>query len=79
MTGSVNYQHFKNLVEAYERAHSEKNKNTSQTILGKVWKKMKANFPEADELEEVVKRQAKEWKTLPFTKISKMTDFWSKL
>ena len=78
MAGSVNYQHIKNLVEAYERAHSEKNKNTSQIAIGKVWNKMKAYFPAADELEEVVRRQANEWKTLSFTKKSKMTDFWLK-
>ena len=39
---------------------------------------MKADFLAANELEEVVKRQAKEWKTLSFTKKSKMTNFWSK-
>ena len=31
MAGSLRYQHYKNLVEAYVRAHSEKDKNTSQT------------------------------------------------
>ena len=54
MADSVNYQHFKNLVEAYERAHSEKNKNTFETAVGKVWKKMKADFPAVDELEEKI-------------------------
>ena len=39
---------------------------------------MKADFPVANELEEEVRRQAKEWKTLSFTKKSKMNDFWSK-
>ena len=39
---------------------------------------MKADFLAANELEEVVRRQAKEWKTLSFTKKSKMTNFWSK-
>ena len=29
---------------------------------------MKADFPAANELEEVVRRQANEWKTLSFTK-----------
>ena len=71
----INYQHFKILVEAYKTAHSEKNKNTSQTAVGKVWKKLKADFPAADDLEEVVRRQTSEWKTLSFTKRSKMTDF----
>ena len=40
---------------------------------------MKADFPAADELEEVIVRQANEWKTLPFTKATKTTtSFWSK-
>ena len=39
---------------------------------------MKADFPVANEQEEEVRRQAKEWKTLSFTKKSKMNDFWSK-
>ena len=39
---------------------------------------MKADFFAANELEEVVRRQANEWKTLSFTKKSKMTNFWSK-
>ena len=32
-------------------AHSEKKKNTSQTAVGNVWEKMKADFLAADELE----------------------------
>ena len=63
---------------AYERAHPEKNKNTAQTAVGKVWKKMKVDFPAVDELEEEVKGQANKWETLSFTKKSKMTDFCSK-
>ena len=39
---------------------------------------MRADFPAAAELEEVVRIQANEWKTLSFTKKSKMTDFCSK-
>ena len=78
MADSVNYQHFNNLVEAYERANSEKNKNTSQTAVGEVWKKIKAHFLAADEPEEIVRRQANKWKTLSFTKRSKITDFWYK-
>ena len=54
-------------MEACERAHSEKNKNTSQTAVGNVWKKTKADFPAADELQEEVRRQANKWKTLSFT------------
>ena len=78
MTDSVNDQHFKDLVEEYERARSEKNKNTFQTAVGKGLKKMKADFIAADELEKVVRRQVNEWKTLSFTKKSKMIEFWSK-
>ena len=55
-------------MEALERTNSEKNKNTSQTAVGKIWKKMRADFPAADELGDVVRRQANEWKTLSFTK-----------
>ena len=50
MADSVNYQHFITLVGAYERAYPEKNKNAAQTAVGKVWKKMKTDFPPADEL-----------------------------
>ena len=39
---------------------------------------MKADFFAADELEEVVRWQANEWKTLSLTKKSKMTDFFIK-
>ena len=53
---SVNYQHFKTLLETYERVRPEKNKNTAQTIIGKVWKKMKTDFLAAVELEEEVRR-----------------------
>ena len=60
---------------AYRRAHLE---NAAQTAVGKVWKKMKADFPAADELEEEMKSQANVWETLSFTKKSKMTDFLSK-
>ena len=49
-----------NLVEAYERVHSDNYKNTSQTVVGQVWKKMNVDFPTADELEEVVRRPASE-------------------
>ena len=65
-------------MEAYERAHSEKKKNISKITVGKVWKKMNADFPAADQLEEVVRGQANESKILSFTNKSKMTDFWSK-
>ena len=65
MSDSVNYQHLKTLVGAYERAHLE---NAAQTAVGKVWKKMKADFPAADEIDEEMKRQANKWETLSFTK-----------
>lgn len=76
MAGSVNYQHFKTLVEAQERVHSEKNKNTALTAVGKFWKEMKADFTANDELEEEVRKQVNEWKT---KKEFKTTDIWSKL
>ena len=68
MADSVNYQRFKTLVEACERAHPEKNKNSAQTVVGKFWKKMKTDFPAFNQLEEEVRRQTKEWKTLTFGK-----------
>ena len=39
---------------------------------------MKVDFAVADKLQEEAKRQAHNWKTLTFTKKSKITDFWSK-
>ena len=39
---------------------------------------MQADFPATVELEEEVRREANDWKTLSFTKKSKITDFWSK-
>ena len=62
------------MADRYERAYSEKNKNTSQTAVGKVWKKMQADFRAADELDDVV---TNERKTFSFTSKSKVTDFWS--
>ena len=52
MVDSVNYQHFKTLMEAYERAHPEENKNNCQTAVEKIWKKIKVDFLAGDELEE---------------------------
>ena len=40
--------------------------NNPQTVVGKVWKKMEADFPVANELEEEVRRQANEWKSSAF-------------
>ena len=39
---------------------------------------MKEDFPAADEIEEVVRRQSNKRKTLSCTKKFKMTYFWSK-
>ena len=55
MTDPIDYQHFKTLVETYERADPEKNENTAQTAVGKVWKKVKADFLAVDELEDKVR------------------------
>ena len=66
-------------MEALERTNSEKNKNTSQTVVGKISKKMRADFPAADELGDVVRRQTNEWKTYHLQKNPKMTDFSQKL
>ena len=49
-------------MEAYERARLEKNKNTTQTAVRIVWKKMKANFLTANELGKELRRQANEGK-----------------
>ena len=68
MADSVNYRHFKTLVGAFEKAHPEKDKNATQIAVGKVWKKMKVDFPAAYELQKEVRRRANEWKTLSFTK-----------
>ena len=59
MAGSIKHQHFKTLVEAYERAHPVNKMSTAQTAVGKVWKKMKADFPAANELEEEVGARSK--------------------
>ena len=49
-------------MEAYERSCLEKNKNTTQTAVRIVWKKMKANFLKANELGEELRRQANKGK-----------------
>ena len=41
MTNSVSYQHFKTLLNAYEKAHPEKNKNTCQNAVVEISKNMK--------------------------------------
>ena len=44
MEHSFNYQHFKTLAEAHERARPETNKDIAQTTLEKVEKQMKVWF-----------------------------------
>ena len=39
-------------METYKRGNPENKNTTAQTAVGKVWKKMMADFPAADELEE---------------------------
>ena len=75
MANSVNYQHFKTLLNVYEKAHPEKNKNACQNAVAEIWKNMKKDYPSSDELR--VDGTANEWKELSITKKSKMTDFWS--
>ena len=63
MADSVNYQYFQTLLQAFENAHPEKDKNTAQVTVAKIWKKMKMDFSTANELDAEVKRQSNEWKT----------------
>ena len=72
MADSVNYQHFKLLKVAYEKAFPEKspNANAVQIAVNKVWKNMKENYSRVEDLAGEVKRQINEWKTLSFTKKS---------
>ena len=53
MAGSVNYQYFQTLLQAFENAHPEKDKNTAQVTVAKIWKKMKMDFSTANELDEI--------------------------
>ena len=76
MANSVNYQHFKTLLNVYEKAYPEKNKNACQNAVAEIWKNMKKDYPSFDELRKEVDRKANEWKELSITKKSKMTDFW---
>ena len=41
MSNSVNYQHFKTLLNAYKKAYPEKNKNACQNPVAEIWKNMK--------------------------------------
>ena len=69
-------QHFKTLLNAYEKAYPEKNKNACQNALVEIWKNMKKDYPSSDELRKEADRKANEWKELSITKKLKMTDFW---
>ena len=53
MANSVNYQHFKTLLNAYEKANPEKNKNACQNAVAEIWKNMKKNYPSFDELRNI--------------------------
>ena len=75
MANSVNYQHFKTLLNACEKAYPEKSKNACQNAVAEIWKNMKKEYPSSDVRKEI-DRKANEWKKLSITKKSKMTDFW---
>ena len=77
MANSVNYQHFKTLLNAYEKAYPEKNKNACQNAVAEIWKHTKKDYPSSDELRNEVDRKSNEWKEFSIPKKSKMTDFWS--
>ena len=77
MANYVNYQHFKALLNAHEKAYPEKNKNACQNGVAEIWENMKKDYPSSDELQEEVNSKANKWKELSITKISKMTDFLS--
>ena len=79
MANSVNYQHFKTLLNVYKRAYPEKNKNACQNAVAEVWKNTKKYYPSSDELRKEVDRKANESKELSITKKPKMTDFWSRV
>ena len=66
-------------MEAYERARLEKNKDTTQTAVRIVWKKMKANFLTANELGKQLRRQANEGKIYRLQKGLKWQIFGQKL
>ena len=71
MADSVNYQYFQTLLQAFENTYPEKDKNTAQVTVAKIWKKMKMDFSTANELDAEVKRQSNKWETLSFTKKTK--------
>ena len=50
MANSVSYQHFETLLNAYEKAYPEKNKNTCQNAAVEISKNMKKDYPSSDEL-----------------------------
>ena len=64
MANSVNYQHIKTLLNAYEKAYPEKNKNACQNAVAEIQKNMKKDYPSSDELREEADCKANEWKEL---------------
>ena len=57
MANSVNYR-FKTLLNAYEKAYPEKNKNTCQNAVAEIWKNMKKDYPSSKELRKEVDGKA---------------------
>ena len=51
MANPVNCQHFKTLLNAYEKAYPENNKNACQNAEAKIWKNMKKDYPSSDNYE----------------------------
>ena len=74
---TISVDSVKTLLNAYEKAYPEKNKNACQNAVAEIWKNMKKDYPSSDELRKEVDRKTNEWKELSITKKSKMTDFWS--
>ena len=60
MANSVNYQYSKNLLNVYEKAYPEKNKNACQNAVAEICKNMKKGYPSSDELRKEVDRKANE-------------------
>ena len=77
MEDSVNDQYFQTLLQAFENVDLEKDKNTAQVTVPKIWKKMRMDFSTANELDAEVKRQSNEWKTMSFTKKTDVTSIVS--
>ena len=74
---TISVDSVKTLLNAYEKAYPEKNKNACQNAVAEIWKNMKKDYPSSDVLRKEVDRKTNEWKELSITKKSKTTDFWS--